>query len=252
VIPETTYRQIEPLMGTVASVITRGITDPGLVDAAFSEMRRIEQMFSTFLPNSAISQLGRGEITMNQAPWEVRDVLAACDRLVEGTGGRFQHCPSGASGSGIDPSAYVKGWAGDQAAAVLRRAGVDRFSINVGGDVVSSGGTSDTPWNIGVRHPAYSQAAAAVLPVRDAAVATSGAYERGDHIWGPDRSLDSVTVIGPELAVADALSTAIFAGGVSDLNWLKNYREYETMFISRGRVNWTTGLEGLLCQPLRV
>jgi FAD:protein FMN transferase len=239
-------------MGTVASVTTRGITDPGSVDAAFSEMRRIEQMFSTFLPNSAISLLGRGEITMSNAPWEVRDVLAACDRLVEGTGGRFQHCRSGAGGPGIDPSAYVKGWAGDRAAAVLRRAGVDRFSINVGGDVLSSGGTTETPWNIGVRHPAASRAAAAVLALRDGAVATSGAYERGDHIWGLDRTLDSVTVIGPELAVADALSTAIFAGGISDLNWLKNYQGYETMFIFQGRVNWTTGLEGLLCQPLRV
>ena len=49
--------------------------------------------------------------------------------------------------------------------------------------------------------------------VTDAAVATSGRYERGDHVLDPRTGLPatglaSVTVVGPDLAIADAYATA--------------------------------------------
>ena len=80
-------------MGTVVSVTIRDFVDPAAVDEAFAEMRRIEDVFSTFLPDSEISRIGRGELDLRRAPTEVRDVLEVCDDLVARTGGRFQHRP---------------------------------------------------------------------------------------------------------------------------------------------------------------
>ncbi|MGA7097638.1 MAG: FAD:protein FMN transferase [Acidimicrobiia bacterium] len=244
-----TSRRVEHHMGTVVSITTRGAVDPGVVDQAFAEVRRIERSFSTFLEDSHISRIQRGELPIERAPIEVREVLAACDGLVEGTGGRFQHRPGG---WGLDPSAYVKGWAGDIVGKILAAGGCREYSINMGGDVLSSGGTEQQPWAIGIQHPSEPDSIAAVLPIGTAAVATSGSYERGDHIRGADGSLRSVTVIGPELAIADALSTAMFSGGIGDLRWMTGYPGYEALFITRDRVHWSEGLEGLLAGAIQV
>jgi FAD:protein FMN transferase len=247
-----TYRRAVPLMGTVASIVIRGVIDPEAVDDAFAEMRRIESVFSTFIPDSPISRLGRGEIRLSQVPWEVRQVLNACESLASGTMGHFQHRRPGPNQTLLDPSAYVKGWAGDRAATVLRNGGAGSFSINVGGDVLSAGGTPQRPWDIGIRHPDDPLQVGAVLSILDGAVATSGSYERGNHVWGSDGTMQSVTVTGPELALADALSTAIFAGGVDDLGWMANYQGYEVMVIANDRVHWTSGLEDFISGRLRV
>jgi thiamine biosynthesis lipoprotein len=56
-------------------------------------------------------------------------------------------------------------------------------------------------------------------------VATSGAYERGEHIRNPltgrdPEGLVSVTIVGPSLTLADAYATAAFAMGSSGLAWV--------------------------------
>ena len=66
---------------------------------------------------------------------------------------------------------------------------------------------------------------AAVLEVSDRAVATSGDYERGDHVRDPRMGrpaagLRSVTIVGPRLAFTDAYATAVFAMGLKGLTWL--------------------------------
>ena len=85
--------------------------------------------------------------------------------------------------------------------------------INAGGDIVTRG-----QWRIGIRHPEELEQLAAVLEVEDLAVATSGEYEQGAHIIDPrtghpPTGLLSVTVVGPDLALADAYATAAFAMG---------------------------------------
>ena len=56
-------------------------------------------------------------------------------------------------------------------------------------------------------------------------MATSGTYERGDHVINPRtgkaaRGLRSVTVVGPDLARADAYATAALAMGEAGIRWL--------------------------------
>ena len=55
--------------------------------------------------------------------------------------------------------------------------------------------------------------------------ATSGTYERGAHVCNPRtgqpaRGLRSVTVVGADLALADAYATAALAMGEPGIAWL--------------------------------
>ncbi len=123
----------------------------------------------------------------------------------------------------LDLGAVAKGFAIDLAAAELRSfAG---FAINAGGDLYVAGTPGDRPWRVGVRHPRDPGALAATLLVSDAAVCTSGDYERldpagsdGHHLLDPAtgdaaRDVASVTVVAPAAMLADALGTAAFVMG---------------------------------------
>jgi thiamine biosynthesis lipoprotein len=93
---------------------------------------------------------------------------------------------------------------------------------------------------------------AAILGVRDRAVATSGAYERGDHIVDPlsmaaPVGLHSVTVVGPGLAFTDAYATAVYVMGRDGLDWLAGEPDYEAFVITDDdRSIWTPGMERYL------
>jgi thiamine biosynthesis lipoprotein len=74
------------------------------------------------------------------------------------------------------------------------------------------------------------------ISVSDMAVATSGAYERGAHLLDPRRGAPasgvlSVTVIGPDLGLADAYSTAAFALGAGGPEWTLGLEGFEAITI---------------------
>ena len=120
----------------------------------------------------------------------------------------------------------------------LAAAGADSFCINAGGDVVARGRPApDRRWRVGIRHPRSPTALAAVVAVEDLAVATSGEYERGAHIvdphtGAPPTGLLSVTVIGPDLATADAYATAAFAMGADGPAWTATLAGYDALCIT--------------------
>ena len=123
----------------------------------------------------------------------------------------------------IDLGAVAKGLAVDLAGQEL--SDLPGFAINAGGDILARGCNADgEPWRIGVRHPRRPSELLTCLRVSDAAVCTSGDYERrqvvgtGHHVVDPcsGESADlaiSATVIAPTAAAADALSTAVFVLG---------------------------------------
>ena len=106
------------------------------------------------------------------------------------------------------------------------------------------------PWRVGIRHPLERDRLCSVLEVADGAVATSAAYERGEHILDPrsgrpPRGVLSVTVTGPELATADAYATAAFAMGAGGPAWTAGLDGYEAMTVlDGGRVLSTPGFSG--------
>lgn len=127
----------------------------------------------------------------------------------------------------LDFSAIAKGYAVDRIWELLSEAGLQDYLVEVGGEVRTRGRPADgRDWSIGIENPDGSGVAGAV-PLRDAAIATSGDYRnffehegrRYSHVidprtgWPVAHDLASVTVVSPTAARADALATALLVLG---------------------------------------
>jgi len=242
----------EQLMGTefTITVFDEDAHGPA-VNAAIEWLRTVENTFSVYLVDSEISRVGDGRLAVANASNDVQRALARCDELESATDGRFSIRPGRPGRPRLDPSGYVKGWSVDEAAQRLHDGGLTRFTIDAGGDVLCVGRSPDGDrWKIGVRHPDHPDEGGAVLRIVDGAVATSGTYFRGDHIWGERvgrRSIKSVTVVGPLLGVADALATAIYSDQAASLSWASRFPEYGIVLMTADdEVKWTASLDGVI------
>jgi FAD:protein FMN transferase len=243
----------ESVMGTVFRIDVRDEIDPAAVASAFELLHDLDATFSTYREDSEIRQLDRGEVALDECSPDVRFVLDRCEDLRRETDGAFDAGIAGRDAR-LDPSGFVKGWAADRAAAILEAAGARTYSVNAGGDVIARGEPeSGRGWRIGVRHPGDRAAVAAVLEVRHGAVATSGTYERGGHITHPRTGvpaagLRSMTVIGPDLSLADAYATAAFVMGEGGAAWVARRPGFGAIAIrADDQVVWTP-----LAEELRV
>jgi thiamine biosynthesis lipoprotein len=130
-------------------------------------------------------------------------------------------------GMAIGTGSIAKGYALDQAGAILRGGGIDNYMIFGGGQVQVQGLRDGRPWRVGIQHPRDPNTYFAALESTGASFSTSGDYEhavfdgagrRWHHIIDPktgrpaNKSL-SVTVMTAEGIYADALSTAAFVLG---------------------------------------
>jgi len=252
--PAARLHHVELVMGTAVSFDIRdSVAERGGLDTAIAWLHHVDQTFSPYIPDSPISRLGRGELTLDDVDDEITGVLLACEQLRADTDGAFDAFAVPApNGTMLDPSGYVKGWSIERAATILEAAGHTDFTINAGGDVAVRGHAApDTPWAIGVRHPDDRSQLAMVLDIiGPAAVATSATYERGAHIVDPrtgqpTTDLASVTVVGPDLTKVDAYATAIFVMGLRGLHWLGKHPGYDAMAITHDdRVHLTPGFDG--------
>lgn len=235
-------RRVEHVMGMpiVVDIRDEG-TAAGVLDLAFAEFRAVDARFSTYREASEISRINRGELAIADAHHDVRGILERCEALRAETRGFFD--ARAVSASTIDPSGLVKGWAVDRVAALLAGAGARDYAVSAGGDVITRGrGVPDDCWRVGIQHPTIADKVAKVVVAYDLAIATSGAYARGDHVVDPHTrrppaGVLSVTITGPELATADAYATAAFAMGTDGPAWTARLHGYEAMTIlADGRV----------------
>jgi FAD:protein FMN transferase len=219
-------RRVEEVMGTMIAI---DLADPlpeatlaALADDFFAWMREVDRRFSTYKVDSEVCRLDRGTLRLADASPYLREVLAACAGLWRDTDSYFDVYATGR----LDPSGYVKGWAAEVASARLVAAGSTNHFVNAGGDVRVRGGPAPgQPWQVPIRHPWRGDGAYLVVAGTDLGVATSGTYERGFHVIDPRTgrpagALRSVTVAGPDLALADAYATAGVAMGLPGLDWL--------------------------------
>jgi thiamine biosynthesis lipoprotein len=226
------HTRVEQIMGTAIGIDLRDEFVPAAaVEDAFAYLRRADAQFSLYKPDSEVSRLSRGELPLAECSLELRRVLTLAEQLRIDSGGHFDVRRHRADGT-LDPSGLVKGWVIEEAAWMLDVAGARNFAINAGGDIVVRGEPEPgQPWRVGIRHPRDPDLVAHVLELRNGAVATSGAYERGDHISNPlidaaPREWLSLTVVGPSLAFADGYATAGFAMGDGALSWVNRHAGY--------------------------
>lgn len=246
--PGLIVRRAEPVMGTVVSFDLRAAgLSRARTDAALAHARHVlheaDRVFSLYRPRSPISRVRAGRLAVADGPVEIAEVLALCAQVRDLSDGWFD--PWRLPG-GLDPSGLVKGWAAERAAAVLRRAGVGAAMVNAAGDVAVFGRpVADRGWRIGIRSPEAADRLVCVIDA-EAAVATSGRYERGDHVIDPHsgrpaRGARSASVHGPSLAVADALATGLLAAGPPGLAWVRR-AGYEALLVdSTGAVIHSDG-----------
>lgn len=159
----------------------------------------------------------------------------------------------------IDLGAVGKGYAGDLVAQRLKSNGVSSALIDIGGNIQTVGVKPDgEKWTVGIRSP-FGEGNFATLEIGECAVVTSGGYEwyfidDGKtywHILDPktgkpaDSGLASVTVIGSEGRLCDALSTSLFVMGLDKAEKLwKKSDDFEMIIVtSDGDIYITEGIE---------
>lgn len=247
-------RHAEHVMGTVFSFDIRDPRTPAVEAAlgwAVAWLHHVDEVYSTYRPESIISRLSRGELETESCSEEVREVLRLCQEVAEISGGWFSHTPGGT----LDPSGLVKGWAVEHASQILHDAGARNTYVNGGGDLQLRGEAAPgVPWHIGVADPLRPGELCTVVHGRDAdtAVATSGTAERGPHIVDPYNGtaaggLASVTLVGHRLTLTDAYATAAFAMGERAQRWLESLDGYEGLAVLPDGSTWQTpGFPGQL------
>lgn len=168
----------------------------------------------------------------------------------------------------LDLGAVAKGVVIDLAAREL--ASIACFAVDAGGDLYVHGpGPDGERWRIGIRHPRRTDHLVETLALRDAAICTSGDYERraptgasDHHILDPrtGRSpieVARVTVVAPTATAADALSTTAFIlGPVRGRRFLEQ-QEVEGLIITpalerRTTRGWTRLRPGSPRPPFRL
>ena len=222
--------------------------------AAIVEVRaftqHVDEVFSTYKPDSVVSKLRRGEVKIEDCSPEVIEVWNACANAQFLSDGAFD--PWKVAG-GFDPSGYVKGWAADICADMLVAAGAAHVQVNAAGDIALRGGYREgdvvKPWSIGVVNPENRLEVLQVFAITDGAIATSGTYERGAHINDPYTGMiaigaESATVIGPDGGLTDALATALMVSGQDGAVWFSQpeLADYSAWVINRNeKTSWALG-----------
>ena len=145
----------------------------------------------------------------------------------------------------IDLGGIAKGYAVEQAIAILAAQGIRHAQLTAGGDSRLLGDKNGKPWLVGVKHPRQEDKYAVTLPLADSAISTSGDYERFfiedgvryHHILDPKTGKSaagalSVSVIGADTTQTDALSTTLFVLGLEHgMALIEKIAGYDAIFI---------------------
>lgn len=161
------------------------------------------------------------------------------------------------AGMCIDLGGFAKGYAVDNGGAILRRHGIAHAVVSAGGDSRIVGDRRGRPWAIGIRDPRRKGEVVAILPLEDAAMSTSGDYERffevdgvrAHHVIDPKTGkspshIQSVTVIAQDGLTSEALSKCVFVMGVGKgLQFIESRPGVDAVVVDgMGRLHYTTGL----------
>jgi len=157
----------------------------------------------------------------------------------------------------IDLGGIAKGYAVDNCVSLLTAHGVKEALVMAGGDSRVLGDRRGRPWMIGIRDPRRKDVMVAMIPLVDAAVSTSGDYERYfeeggvryHHILDPKTGnaatgVRSVTIIGPDTTTTEGLSKSVFIMGPDrGIRFLASWPEVDAVIIDgEGQMHYTAGL----------
>jgi FAD:protein FMN transferase len=157
----------------------------------------------------------------------------------------------------IDLGGIAKGYAVDNCIALLKSRGVKEGLVVAGGDSRVLGDRRGRPWMIGIRDPRRKDTMVAMLPLVDAAISTSGDYERYfeadgvryHHILDPRTGMSatgvrSVTIVGPDATTTEGISKSAFIMGAErGVRFVESLPGVDAVIIDGdGEMHYTAGL----------
>jgi thiamine biosynthesis lipoprotein len=157
----------------------------------------------------------------------------------------------------VDLGGIAKGHAVDACIAILAKRGITNATVTAGGDSRILGDRRGRPWIVGIRHPDDRERVIARVPLEDAAISTSGDYERYfdedgvryHHIIDPKtgkspKGVRSVTVIAPSSTLAEGLTKSVFILGPKEgLALIERQEDVDAVVVTaEGRVLYSEGL----------
>lgn len=164
----------------------------------------------------------------------------------------FEH-----KGMRIDVGGIGKGYAVDKGIEILQKRGIQHAVVTAGGDTRIIGDHMGRAWLVAIRHPDDPNKVVTRIPLSDAAMSTSGDYERYfdengvryHHIINPHTGhsaskVRSATIIGPTATQTDGMSkTAFVLGAEKTLEIINRMPEYDAVFVKPdGKVLYSNGL----------
>lgn len=167
----------------------------------------------------------------------------------------------------IDLGGIGKGLALRWSADAVERAGIGRYLLEAGGDLVARGPAPEGgPWLVGIEDPAGADDPLAAIAVQTGAVATSSVRinrwvrdgQTVHHLLDPRTGkpaaggLQSVTVHGPDPAWAEIWSKALFVAGAACIAgearrrglaawWVSDDGRIEMTAAARAMTTWVAG-----------
>lgn len=163
------------------------------------------------------------------------------------------------AGMALDLGGIAKGYTLNRLAEVIAKSGVSSALVNIGGDILAVGEKqAGNPWRVGVKDPRNPRGIAAVAPLKDRVIVTSGDYERlfvkdgkrYHHIIDPRTgypadNLRSVTLVGPIGTTLQPAGTAAFVLGVDKgMNFMESIADAKGFLIDAdGKNHLTPGAE---------
>jgi thiamine biosynthesis lipoprotein len=229
VVREDRLIHVEHVWGTAVTINIAGTAEREQEAlAAVAECLRffaqVDMIFSTYKPVTEVAFYRAGLERPGRHSKEFEQVMRACRELRTVTNGAFD--PWSVAG-GYDPSGYVKGWAAGGASSRMTAAGFAHHLVNAAGDICARGDEvpgSGRGWPVGILNPHSLAEVIEVVTLRNESMATSGRYERGDHVVDPETGspavgVDSATVVGPNSGTADAAASAAMVDGLGSVEW---------------------------------
>ena len=288
-------------MDTVMQITAYGADAQGAVEAAQTEVYRLEELLSCRSEGAELARCNAGQKTVSA---ETARLIEQAIALSMQTGGAYDpalgaltaawgfdsgdyHVPDAAErtaalthcgaekvcvsdntvvlsdGAQLDLGGIGKGYAASRIRRIMEENGVSSAIISLGGNVCAVGAKPDgKDWVIGLQDPHDPSAYFGTVTVRDAAVVTSGGYQRYFEYGGvryhhildaktgapAESGLCSVSVVCADDTLADALSTALYVMGFEkgvDF-WRTGGMEFDAVWMLDDGTVWiTSGLRGI-------